>query len=171
MLENGMQKKVTEPYLVDALSFTEAEARIIEEVSPFISGEFSVSAVKRANFSELFFDETGDRWYKCKLNFITLDEKSGMEKRTASYMLVQAADFETALKNLVEGMKGTMADWVIVSITETPLMDVYPFDPERKTKEEAIALYKRVPRLLKDKVEQILIESGCEDLIKESEEQ
>ena len=110
MLENGMQKKVTEPYLVDALSFTEAEARI--------------------------FDETGDRWYKCKLNFITLDEKSGMEKRTASYMLVQAADFETALKNLVEGMKGTMADWVIVSITETPLMDVYPFDPERKTKEE-----------------------------------
>ena len=114
-----MQKKVTEPYLVDALSFTEAEARIIEEVSPFISGEFSVSAVKRANFSELFFDE-----------------KSGMEKRTASYMLVQAADFETALKNLVEGMKGTMADWVIVSITETPLMDVYPFDPERKTKEE-----------------------------------
>lgn len=64
---------------MDALSFTEAEARIIEEVSPFISGEFSVSAVKRANFSELFFDETGDRWYKCKLNFITLDEKSGME--------------------------------------------------------------------------------------------
>ena len=128
-----MQKKVTEPYLVDALSFTEAEARIIEEVSPFISGEFSVSAGKRGNFREVFFYEKG---YKCKLNFITLDEKSGMEKRTASYMLVQAADFETALKNLVEGMKGTMADWVIVSITETPLMDVYPFDPERKTKEE-----------------------------------
>ena len=136
MLENGMQKKVTEPYLVDALSFTEAEARIIEEVSPFISGEFSVSAVKRANFSELFFGETGDRWYKCKINFITLDEKSGMEKRTASYMLVQAADFETALKNLNAGMKGTMADWVIVSIAETPLMDVYPFNPEGKTQEE-----------------------------------
>ena len=136
MLENGMQKKVTEPYLVDALSFTEAEARIIEEVSPFISGEFSVSAVKRANFSELFLDETGDRWYKCKINFITLDEKSGMEKRTALYMLVQAADFETALKNLNAGMKGTMADWVIVSIAETPLMDVYPFNPEGKTQEE-----------------------------------
>ncbi len=134
MLENGMQKKVNEPYLVDALSFTEAEARITEEVSPFISGEFSVSAVKRANISELFFDETGDRWYKCKINFITLDEKSGMEKRTASYMLVQAADFATALKNLNELMKGTMADWVIVSITETMLMDVYPFNPEGKTK-------------------------------------
>ena len=128
MLENGMQKKVTEPYLVDALSFTEAEARIIEEVSPFISGEFSVSAVKRANFSELFFDETGDRWYKCKLNFITLDEKSGMEKRTASYMLVQAADFETALKNLVEGMKGTMADYSSILLKETAIVDVYPYE-------------------------------------------
>ena len=136
MLENGMQKKVTEPYLVDALSFTEAEARIIEEVSPFISGEFSVSAVKRANFSELFFDETGDRWYKCKLNFITLDEKSGMEKRTASYMLVQAADFETALKNLVEGMKGTMADYSIASIAETAIMDVYPYSAEPDVKPE-----------------------------------
>ena len=136
MMENGMQKKVTEPYLVDALSFTEAEARIIEEVSPFISGEFSVSAVKRANFSELFFDETGDRWYKCKLNFITLDEKSGMEKRTPSYMLVQAADFETGRKKLNAGMKGTMADWTIVSITETPLMDVYPFNAEGKPQEE-----------------------------------
>ena len=128
MLENGMQKKVTEPYLVDALSFTEAEARIIEEVSPFISGEFSVSAVKRANFSELFFDETGDRWYKCKLNFITLDEKSGMEKRTASYMLVQAVDFETALKNLVEGMKGTMADYSSILLKETAIVDVYPYE-------------------------------------------
>ncbi len=135
MLENGMQKKVNEPYLVDALSFTEAEARITEEVSPFISGEFSVSAVKRANYSELFFDETGDRWYKCKINFITLDEKSGMEKRTASYMLVQAVDFATALENLNKLMKGTMADWVIVSITETLLMDVYPFNPEGKSKE------------------------------------
>ena len=136
MLENGMQKKVTEPYLVDALSFTEAEARIIEEVSPFISGEFSVSAVKRSNFSELFFDETGDRWYKCKLNFITLDEKSGMEKRTASYMLVQAADFETALKNLVEGMKGTMADYQIGMVSETPLMDVYPYSAGPNDKPE-----------------------------------
>lgn len=137
VVENGMQKKVSEPYLVDALSFTEAEARIIEEMSPFISGEFSVSAVKRANFSELFFDSTGDRWYKCKINFITLDEKSGMEKRTPSYILVQATDIESALKALKEGMKGTMADWEAVSIAETPLMDVYPFNPEGKNPQAA----------------------------------
>ena len=78
-----MQKKVSEPYLVDAWSFTEAEARIIKEMTPFISGDFSVANIKRANISELFMDETGDKWYKCKVNFITLDEKSGAEKRTA----------------------------------------------------------------------------------------
>ena len=138
VMENGMQKKVTEPYLVDALSFTEAEARIIEEMTPFISGEFTVSDIKRANYSELFpsDEESADRWFKCKLIFITLDEKSGAEKKTSTQVLVQAADLRDAVKKLDEGMKGTMADWVIVSITETPLMDVYPFDPERKTKEE-----------------------------------
>ena len=82
VLENGMQKKVTEPYLVDALSFTEAEARIIEEIRPFISGEFTVTDIKRARLSELFFNENGDRFYKIKVYFITLDEKSGAEKKT-----------------------------------------------------------------------------------------
>ena len=67
MLENGMQKKVTEPYLVDALSFTEAEARIIEEIRPFITGEFTVTDIKRARLSELFFNENGDRFYKIKV--------------------------------------------------------------------------------------------------------
>ncbi len=125
MLETGIQKMVTEPYLVDALSFTEAEARIIEEITPFISGDFTVSAVKRTNFSEIFWDETGDKWYKVKTNFITIDEKSGVEKKTASYILVQASEFKVALDNFMEGMKGTLADFEIASITETPLMDVY----------------------------------------------
>ena len=71
MLENGMQKKVTEAYLVDALSFTEAEARIIEEMQPFITGDFIINDIKRAKISELFFNENGDRFFKVKLNFIT----------------------------------------------------------------------------------------------------
>ena len=124
-IEGGMQKTVSEPYMVDALSFTEAESRILEEMRPFISGEFTVANIKRVKISELFFDESGDRWYKCKVNFITLDEKSGVEKRTASYMMVQAADFKTALENLLKGMKGTMADYEIASITETLIMDVF----------------------------------------------
>lgn len=123
--ENGAVKKVSEPYLVDALSFTEAEARIIEEQTPFISGDFSVSAVKRTKISEIFWNEGGDRWYLVKVAFITIDERSGVEKRTSKLILVQASTFKEALDNFIEGMKGTMADYEVVSITETPLMDVY----------------------------------------------
>lgn len=123
--ENGTVKKVTEPYLVDALSFTEAEARIIEEVTPFISGEFSVSAVKKTNISEIFFNEAGDKFYKVKVNFITLDEKTAVERKKASYILVQASDFKDAYDRFMDGMKGTMADFDIAAITETAIMDVY----------------------------------------------
>ena len=135
LMENGMQKKVNEPYMVDALSFTEAEARIIEEVTPFISGDFSVSAVKRTNISEIFWDDSADKWYHVKVNFITIDEKSAVEKKTTSHILVAATDFKGALDNFMEGMKGTMADYDIISITETPLMDVY------KMKLEACGLW------------------------------
>lgn len=131
-LENGLVKKETEHYLVDALSFTEAEARIIEEVTPFISGEFEVTGVAKANYSELFYaeEEAADKWYKVKMVFLTLDEKSGNEKRTATNVLVQAADLRDAIKKLDEGMKGSMADYEIVSVAETPLMDVYKYKSE-----------------------------------------
>ena len=147
VLENGMQKKVTEPYLVDALSFTEAEARIIEEIRPFISGEFTVTDIKRARLSELFFNENGDRFYKIKVYFITLDEKSGAEKKTAAQMLAQACTLKEAIAVLEEGMKGTMADYTIASVTETMLMDIFPFsvndDKTPKSGEELIAEQKK----------------------------
>lgn len=132
IMENGMQKKVTEPYLVDALSFTEAEARIIEEMKPFISGDFTVTDIKRARLSELFFNETGDRFYKIKVFFITLDEKSGAEKKTAAQMLAQACDLKEAIAVLENGMKGTLADYTIASVAETAIMDVFPFSAETK---------------------------------------
>ena len=90
MMENGLQKKVNEPYMVDALSFTEAEARIIEELTPFISGDFSVSAVKRTKISEIFWDDSADKWYLVKVAFITIDEKTAVEKKTTSLILVAA---------------------------------------------------------------------------------
>lgn len=137
-LENGLTKPVTEPYLVDALSFTEAEARIIEEMTPYLSGEFTVSDIKRAKYSELFFaeDTSADRWFKCKLTFITLDEKSGAEKKTSTNVLVQASDLRDAVKKLDEGMKGSMADYLISSIAETAIMDVYPYSAEPDVKPE-----------------------------------
>ena len=129
MKENGVSKKVSEPYVFDALSFTEAEARIIEEITPYISGEFTVSGIKRAKYSEVFFseDEAADRWFKCKITFITLDEKSGAEKRSSTYMLVQAADLRDAIKKLDKAMEGSMADYKISAVSETPIMDVYPY--------------------------------------------
>ena len=135
--EAGMNVKVTEPYLVDALSFTEAEARLIEELSPFISWEFTVSDIKRANYKELFFsdEEAADRWFKCKLLFVVLDEKSGVDKRTPDNVLVQAADLRDAVKKLDEGMKGTMADYQIGAVSETPIMEVYPYENKKEESE------------------------------------
>lgn len=128
-MENGAVKKVNEPYLVDALSFTEAEARITEEQRPFISGEFSVSAVKRTKIAEIFWDDSADKWYQVKAAFITIDEKTAAEKKSTTLFLVAANDFKGALENFLEGMKGTMADFEIVSIAETPIMDVYKVKP------------------------------------------
>ena len=137
MMDNGMNKKVTEPYLFDALSFTESEGKCIQEMTPFITGEFTVSDIKRANYSEIFFsqEDAADIWFKCKLLFIKLDERSGAEKKTATNILVQAADLRDAVKKLDEGMKGTMADYQIASVSETAIMDVYPYIPEEKKEE------------------------------------
>ncbi len=121
----GVIKTSSETYLIDALSFTEAEARIISEMQPYISGEYKVDSVKRVRMSEIFFDETGDKWYKAKVNFVSFDEKKGVEKRVANYMFVQASDFAKALSNLMEGMKGTMSDFEIAAINETSILDVY----------------------------------------------
>lgn len=137
-MENGIYKKVTEPYLVDALSFTEAESRIIEEITPYMTGEFVVSGVARANYSELFFsdEESADKWYKCKLFFVTLDEKTGIEKKEATNVLVQASDLKDAIKKLDEGMKDTMADYEIAAVSETAIMDVYPYEADPDVKPE-----------------------------------
>ena len=137
MMENGVVKTVTEPYLVDALSFTEAEARIIEEMQPYINGgEFLVTAVRRMNLTDIFYNQTGDRWYKVKTNFITIDEKTAVEKKTAQFQMVQASEFSEALKVFMEGMKDSMADFEIASITETMIMDVFQVDLRSKAEKD-----------------------------------
>ena len=126
-LEEGKVAKTTERYLVDALTFTEAEARIIKEMKPFISGEFEVANINPQKYSELFWNEKCDKWFKTKVNFIVLDEEKGVEKKVANYMLVQANDLKEARELLVEGMKGSQADWEIASISETKIIDVYKY--------------------------------------------
>ena len=133
-LETGLLKKVTESYLVDALSFTEAEERLLQEIEPMMSGEYSVSDIKRAKISELFesIDTTDDKWYKAKVAYIAYDEKKGVEKRTNQIMLIQAKDLRVAVQNLDKGMQGTMGDWDIISIAETPIMDIFKFTADGK---------------------------------------
>ena len=122
--ENGNLVKVSEKYLVDALSFTEAESRITDELKGFASGEFMVSAIKRYKVNELFWNEQSDKWFRAKVNFITLDEEKGVERKTAAFMLIQANDIKDAREGLVEGMKGTLADYETESITETKIIEV-----------------------------------------------
>lgn len=124
-MENGLNKKVTETYVVDALSFTEAEGRIIEEMRPYIGkSEMEVTAIKIASYKEAFFSDVDndDKLYKIRCNFITLDERSGKEKKTSVDYLVQAASVEVARKNLEEVMSETMIDYVIVSVIETNVL-------------------------------------------------
>lgn len=127
-MQNGLIKTVNEQYLIDALSFTEAEARTIEELTPFLSGEFTIPQIVKPRINELFLttDSDADRYYKVKVSFITIYEKSLIEKKTNSFILVQASDFKNAYDRFIEGMKGTMADYEIVSIVETQILDYYP---------------------------------------------
>lgn len=135
-LEDGRQKNVTEYYLVDALSFTEAETRIVEEMKLLISGEFIVGSLKREKLSETFFFFSGDKYYKVKVSYITLDERTGREKKTPAYMMVQASTIDEAKSRLAEGMKGTMADYVVESITETKVVDVFPYEGGEENEDE-----------------------------------
>ena len=128
MLDTGAIKSVTEPYLVDALSFTEAEARITKEMEPFVSGDLTVTAVRKVRFEDVLYHEGGDRWYKVKINMITIDEKTGAEKHSASFSLVQASEFKLALDYFLEAMKSVLFDFEIVNITEMAYIDVFGAD-------------------------------------------
>lgn len=129
--DDGNIVKVNQLFLVDALSHAEAENRIVEEMKPFISGEFQVSKVMRKKINEIFYDENGDKWYRAKVNYVTLDEDKGIEKRTGVTMLVQASTVKEAVDGLIKGMKGTMADYEIHTVAETPIMDIFKFEAEK----------------------------------------
>ena len=128
-MNDGLTKTVTEVYLVDALSFTEAEKRFVEEMSAFIRGEFNITDIKRAKINELFEGEDlqADKWFKCRVAFISMDEKTEKEKRTMQTMMVKAIDLPDAVKLLQKYMTGTLGDYLITSITETKIMDVFPY--------------------------------------------
>lgn len=127
IMEDGQNKKVLEAYTVDALSFSEAESTITKEMSHYISGEFEVKAISPASYGEIFFSDIGtdDKWFKTRLSFITIDEKTEKEKRSTITYLVQAHSVNGAVKHVDEVMNKTMIDYDIVAVTETKIMDVF----------------------------------------------
>lgn len=135
--EKGMSIKKKELYLIDAMSFTEAEARVIGEVTPYTDGGLSVTAMKLENIAEIFNTEREDAdiWYRIKVQFMTLDEKSGKEKKEAHVYLVKGASTEDATKNMHERMKGAMVDYTIHTVSETQYMDVFFYDLEKESDE------------------------------------
>lgn len=125
--ENGVQKVVTEPYLVDAISYTEAERRINEEMAAYVSEEFKITNIKFANYAEIHPFEKADRWFKSKVALVAYDEESGKERKTNIYLLVQANDVKEAYDNTLHAMQNTMGDYTVPAITESPIMDVFPY--------------------------------------------
>lgn len=124
--QEGMMKKVSETYLLDAVSFTDAEARIATLLQS--RGEFTIGDISKVRLAEAFLNETGHQFYIAKVGFITLDEKAGVEKKKYVQMLVQADDIQDALDGINKGMKGTLADYEISAIKETNIVDVFPAD-------------------------------------------
>ena len=137
-MEDGSEKVVSEAYVVDALSFTEAESAIIDEMSVYVSGELKVSGIGKAGYGEIFFSDVDDddKWYKAKLQFITIDEKSEKEKRSNVTYLVQAKSLARALRYIDEVMGKTMIDYDVVGLNETKLMDVFEHHTPNEKKEE-----------------------------------
>ncbi len=129
-----MPKKVVEVYTVDALSFSEAEERIMEEMSSYVSGEIEIADLKIAPYKEIFFadNDLADKWYKTKLAFITIDEKTDKEKKTSVFYLVNAGNINSAIKNIDEVMGGTMIDYQTINVSETTIMDVFEYKKKEK---------------------------------------
>ena len=127
--EHGREKKVNEAYLLDAMSYTEAESRIMHEMESVISGDYYISSLKKSNITELFpsEDENDDRWYKAKVNIIDADEVSGKEKSTGQYYLVAASNINKALENLEKSLASFVVPYEIASLTDTQFMDVFPY--------------------------------------------
>ena len=138
MMEDGILRKVTETYVIDALSFGEAEKRILEEMASYVSGEVEVCALKIAPYKEIFFADSNmdDKWYVAKLAFITIDEKTDKEKKTRVCYLVNAGNINAAIKNIEEVMAGTMIDYDTLNVSETQIMDVFEYKPKGENKPE-----------------------------------
>lgn len=125
--ENGRLKNITEPYLVDAVSYTEAEARIYQELGSVIQGEFEVPSITKSRISDIFHYDDAETWYKCKVTYIAADDQSGKEKKVTNQMLVSAMDLRQACERLLESLQGLLVTFDLVEIQKSPLVEIFPY--------------------------------------------
>jgi len=129
-LEDGRLKRVTEPYLVDSVSFTDAEARIHEEIGQNIQTEFIVTGISKTEFADIFYYEDSEDWYKCKLTYVTIDGDEGKEKKITSNFLVTAANVKQAYERIQESLSDMTVTFEVPSIMLTPIVEVLPYNPD-----------------------------------------
>ncbi len=125
--DDGRERKVSEVYLVDAVSFTDAETRIIQQMETMVRGEFMVDNIKKSNIVEIYPHENGEWWYKARIGIVTIDEKAGKEKKINNYFLVAADDLKQALQRLEEGLAYVLVPYQTTSLAICNIVDVFPY--------------------------------------------
>lgn len=132
--QGGHERKVNDNYLLDAISYTDAEARIFQQMHELTNGEFQVMNIKKSNITEVIPSETGEWWYKAKITLVTIDEEAGKEKKINNYILIMADDINHALKRLDEGLSYMLVPFVTTSIQLSTIAEVFPYDDELQPK-------------------------------------
>lgn len=127
---DGTLKRITEPYLVNSMSFTEAEARIYKEVGETIRGEFLVTSIAKTQYEDIFEYPDSETWYKAKVSYVTEDADTGKEKRFNNNYLVSAKNIKEAYERIEESLKGLMVSYEIPTISVTQIVEIFPYDPE-----------------------------------------
>jgi hypothetical protein len=125
--EQGLLKQVTEQYLLDADTFTEAETRIYEQLEQLIRGDFDVEAMSKTNYTDVFFYGDAALWHKCKIQYFLVDENSGKEKKITQYMLVEAQTVKEAYDRIKESLKNMTIDFTVPDVIETKIMEVFDY--------------------------------------------
>ncbi len=129
-LENGAFKRVSEPYLLAAMTFTDAEARIYEELGAIIRGEFTVTNIARTDFHDIFHYEDSDTWYKCKITYEGATEDSDKPKKVSQNFLISAHSVKDAFDRMHESLSTMLVDFLIPSIIVSPIVDIFPYNEE-----------------------------------------
>lgn len=127
--ESGKEQTVTENFLLDAVSFTDAETRMIRQLEQMVKGEFSVIDIKKSRIGEVFPYDAGEWWFKATINLVTVDEEAGKEKKMRTYYLVMADDIKQALERLEESLSYLVIPYVVSALAVSAIVDVFPYDP------------------------------------------